>query len=460
MKIKRIALGILVLLLLACNFVTQMIAPPTATPIPTFTPTVTTTPTPTPTQLVPAFIPPQCKAQPVATLSPEQVAQPVQTFDVKEISKSKQLQILDEIKGIVKDKYVYPDYNGKNWDEIVARYRAMVDAGLETQKFYTQMQAMIAELGDDHSSFISPIEVEASDAELKGESTFVGVGIYSNLNPDRKSLVVISTFPGSPAEYGGLQSHDSILALDGKPISPDDTKLTRGPECTAVVLKVQSPGEEPRDVIVMRTKVDGNIPVDARLVTTTDGSRIGYIFIPSFFDETLPPQIENALKEFGQLDGLILDLRLNGGGSSTVLYPILSLFTKGRLGSFVSRDSSRPLEIEPNPVNNSQTVPLVVLVSKNTASFGEIFSGIMKDARHAKITGETSLGNVEVLHGHNFEDGSVLWLASEKFDSAFSDTDWEQTGIVTDIEAYADWNTFYFDTDPSIAAGLKLLGHQ
>jgi len=210
---------------------------------------------------------------------------------------------------------------------------------------------------------------------------------------------------------------------------------------------------------MVRTPIEGNIPVDARLVPTTGGSRIGYIFIPSFFDETLPPQIEQALKDFGDLDGLILDVRLNGGGTSTVLYPILSFFTDGKIGDFVSRREKRPLNIVADPINNSQTVPLVVLVSEETVSFGEIFAGVMRDARGAKITGETSLGNVEVLHGYDFDDGSVMWIAAETFDSAFSDDDWEQTGIVTDIQAYAPWDSFTFDTDPSIAAALELLGH-
>ena len=117
------------------------------------------------------------------------------------------------------------------------------------------------------------------------------------------------------------------------------------------------------------------------------------------------------------------------------------------------------MTIEPNPIRNSQTVPLVIMVSKDTVSFGEIFAGVLKDSGRARIVGETSLGNVEVLHGYNFEDGSQLWIASETFYSAFSDSNWEETGIVPDVQAFAEWDTFYFDTDPSIAAALELLGH-
>lgn len=465
MKIKRIVFGFLVLSLLSCNFVTQMIAPPTATPTitPTFTPTATATPSPTPTAtpLVPAYIPPQCDpAAPPATVPPEFFVQPTPQIEVEEISKQAQLEILGEIEKIVDNSYVYPDFNGRDWNEITTRYRAMIESGLDTESFYFEMQNMIDELGDEHSSFLSPVEVEQSEAELRGEIEFVGVGVYSNVDFERGKIVVISTFPGSPAEYAGLQAHDSILLVDGVPITRETGIRTLGPECTAVVLTVQSPGESPRDVMLIRSPIEGGVPIDARLVATTDGSRIGYIFIPSFFDETLPPQIEGVLEEFGPLDGLILDVRLNGGGSSTVIYPILSFFTDGKLGEFVSRRDSRPLVIEANPVHNSQTVPLVVMVSEDTVSFGEIFAGVLRDARGAKITGETSLGNVEVLHGYDFDDGSVMWIASETFDSAFSDDNWERDGIIPDIHAYAEWDTFYFETDPSIAAALELLGHR
>jgi len=459
MKTKRVLFGLLVLSLLSCNYVTQMIVPPTATPIPTSTQTSTPSPTPTATQILPAYIPPQCEAQPIATLSPDIPIFPTPGVQTKEISKRVQLRILNEIDEIVRDVYVYPDYNGKDWTEIVARYRGLVDEGLTTDAFYFEMQKMLYELGDDHSAYITPIEVEQDEAELKGENQFVGVGAYGEVDFERGRLIVISTFPGSPAEYGGLQAHDSILLVDSKPITRESGIRTLGPECSAVMVTVQSPGESPRDVMLIRASIEGNIPIDARLVPTTDGSKIGYIFIPSFFDETLPPQIESALQEFGELDGLILDLRTNGGGSSTVAYPIISFFADGKLGEFVSRTDSHPLIVDANPIHNSQTVPLVVMVSEDTVSFGEIFAGLMRDARGAKITGETSLGNVEVLHGYDFVDGSVIWIAAETFDSDFSDDDWEATGIIPDIPAPAEWDTFNFETDPAITASLELLEH-
>jgi len=458
MKIKRIAFGFLILSLLACNFVTQMVFPPTATP--TATATVTASPTSTPTPLIPAFIPPECAAVPLATVPPELALQATPDFQIPEVSQDEQLSILGELGNIVRDIYVYTDFNGRDWNEIEARYRTKIEAGLDTQSFYDEVSAMIEELGDEHSFFLSPVEVAEAEAELRGDIEFVGVGIYGQPDFERGRMIVISTFPGSAAEYGGVQHHDSILLVDGRPIADEPGNRLRGPQCSAVVLTVQSPGEGPRDVMLIRFAIQGNVPIDARLVATTDGSKIGYIFIPSFFDETIPEQIKNALNEFGPLDGLILDVRMNGGGSSSVTYPILEYFVDGELGQFVSRGSSRPLEIRANEIQNSQTVPLIIMVSQDTVSFGEIFAGVLKDAGRAQIVGETSLGNVEVLHGYDFEDGSQIWLAAETFHSAFSDTNWEETGIVPDVQAFAEWDTFYFETDPSIAAAINLLGHQ
>ena len=462
MNLKRIVFGFLILSLLACNYVTQMVFPATATPIPTVTLTPTTPPTPTVTPLVPAYIPPECASTPLATIPPElALAQPTLESEANpEVPQKEQLQIFEQLTKTVDAVYVYPDFNGKDWDEIKSRYRSKIEAGLDTAAFYAEMQALIEELQDEHSFFLSPAEVKESEAELKGEAEFTGIGIYYTIDFTRQRLIVISTLPGSPAEHAGIGPHDSVLLADGYPLRAESVNRLRGPLCSAVVLTVQSPGEAPRQLMLVRQNIEGGVDIESRLVPTTDGSKIGYIFIPTFFDETIPPQIDNALNEFGELDGLILDVRMNGGGSSSVVDPILEHFVSGRLGEFVSRSDSRPLRVDPNPIHNSQTVPIVVLVSEDTVSYGEIFAGVLRDSRGAKIVGETSLGNVEVLHGYGFDDGSQAWIASETFFPEHTDDNWEETGIVPDIQAFSEWDTFYFETDPSVAASVQLPGDQ
>ena len=263
MKIKRFVFGFLILSLLSCNYVTQMIFPPTATPLPTLTPTASATPTPVP--LVPAFIPDECASVPLATIPPESaLAQPTLEVEANaDVSQSEQEKILDELAKIVEDVYVYPDFNGKDWKAIEAKYRAMIEAGLDTESFYREMQAMIEELQDEHSFFLSPLEARQSEAELRGEGEFVGVGIYSQPDLERQRLIVISTFAGSPADHAGIQPHDSILLVDGVPLELETGNRLRGPACTAVVVTVQSPGEEPRELMLVRQAIQGGLDIDA-----------------------------------------------------------------------------------------------------------------------------------------------------------------------------------------------------
>lgn len=463
MNMKRLTYILLIASMLGCNFLNSMLTPATPTPQPTFT--VGATETVTPGSLVPAYVPPQCQSTPPATISPATaLVQPTPVLQANpEISQDVQEKVFEQVVQIIDRVYVYKDFNGKDWKSIVSNYRTQVNSGLSTQDFYTAMQSMVTELGDEHSYFESPVEVAASQADLAGSSEFVGVGVYVLPQLEKNNSTIIEVFPNSPAEYGGLKPHDSLLKIDGVPVTENGESnlfLARGPECTATVLTVRSPGGEPRDVLLYRQKIQSPLLIDARLVPTSDGSKIGYIMLPTFFDETIPGQVEEALKNFGHLDGLILDNRLNGGGSSDVVEPILSFFTSGTLGHFVSREESRPLEIKANPIENSQDVPLVVMVSPDTVSFGEIFSGVLKDIGRAKVVGQTSAGNVELLHGYDLPDGSQLWIAQETFHPEFSKDGWEGTGIVPDVEAIADWDTFTFETDPGIKAALTVLGHQ
>jgi carboxyl-terminal processing protease len=448
---------------------TAQAAPPTATPIPATpmaAPTATLVPTlpTTPTAIPAAYIPPDCQSAAPATIPPATtIAEPTPSLDANPpVSTAEQLRVFDDLADTITEVYLYPDFNGLDWPGLVAEYRAKVEGGLETEAFYTEMENFVTALGDEHSHFESPVQVAKSEAELSGAVNYVGIGVLVQPLPEKGRVTILSVFPGSSAERGGLQPHDSLLAVDGVPIVEDGQaypQRVRGPECSAVVVTVQSPGQAPRDVTFIRYHITSSLPIEARLAPTTDGARIGYIFLPTFFDGTIAGQVRLALQDFGPLDGLILDNRMNGGGSSSVVEPILSYFTSGTLGHFVTRTESRPLTVDANPIHNSQSVPLVILIGEDTVSFGEIFSGALQDIGRARLVGQTTLGNVETLHGYRFDDGSRVWIAEERFDPLVSDADWEQDGVRPDVEAYADWDTFTFENDPSVAAAVALLGH-
>ncbi len=370
--------------------------------------------------------------------------------------------MFDSLAARIDTSYLYPDFNGKDWTAIRARYRAEIQAGLETERFYVRMKELVKELGDEHSYFESPVDKVRSEAALAGNDSFAGVGLYVQPLVEKGYVTVIAVIPDSPAFHTGLQPHDAILTANGLPLIENGVSQNRlrGPECSAVVLEVRMPGGLVEQKTVVRAQVSGAVPIDARLVPTTDGSRVGYINVPTFFDTTIDEQVRDALQRLAPLDGLIVDDRMNGGGASSVLEPMLGYFTSGVVGRFVSRTSSRTLTIRGTPVANSQTVPLVVLIGDQTASYAEVFSGILQDRGRATLVGETTKGNVETLIGVSLPDGSRAWIAQEGFEAAQSRADWERTGVVPDVVAKAAWEDVTFERDPVVKAALAALGRK
>jgi C-terminal processing protease CtpA/Prc len=97
----------------------------------------------------------------------------------------------------------------------------------------------------------------------------------------------------------------------------------------------------------------------------------------------------------------------------------------------------------------------VVLIGLDTASFGEIFSGILKDQDRATLIGKTTEGNVETLWGYDFEDGSRAWIAHDTFRPVnHPEDDWEKSGIVPHLTVDSAWDLVTFETDPVIQAAL------
>ena len=461
----------LLLLLLSCQAAWrvasgQSLLAPTATPtaLPTHTQTPTLVP-PTPTvtpSATPTLPPPTATstALPTATQIPAtaSVTPTALPLDL-------QLRVFNDLWQLVRDEYLYPDYNGLDWEAVRILYDLRIRSGLTNAEFYLAMDEMIFSLGDEHSIFLSPEMVTAEDREFEGNYDYVGVGILMFGVPERDRAVILAVFPDSPADQAGLKPRDSILTADGIPMIDEDGFLRshiRGPEGTEVSLLVQTPGEEPRQITLARKKINSSMPVPHTVLTSASGKRIGYILLVTFADNTVDESVADALRNMtsdGPLAGLIIDNRPNSGGADSVVRPILSYFTQGTLGYWVSREAERPLRISrPVDINGSQEVPLVVLVGMQTISFGEIFAGVLQDTGRAYIIGETTDGNVETLWGYSFEDGSRVWLARESFRPLNdSQTNWELTGIIPDQIVLANWDEYTLENDPLIVNALDYL---
>jgi len=445
------------------------------------TPTATVPPTPTTAVVASAEPPPEgvraCAYDPLlsvpADMPPEVtdrepphvvVEQPANT-PVDRQTTDDQLQVFNDLIDIITNDYVYIDLVSLNFPALKTKYETLIEGGLTDDDFYLAMDNLIFELGDEHSDFEDPQEVIELEEETSGNADYVGVGVLMQPVPDANRAVIVLTYPGGSAREGGVRAHDAILAVDGQPILDEEGVLqaqkVRGPEGTEVTLTIQTPGEVAHDVTLERRRISSAAPVDFCMIPRTG---VAYVMLPTLFDQTIPRKMREAMRSLtdaGPLEGLILDNRVNGGGFSTVLEDLLALFTEGTLGNFVSRDDSRPLEIEANEIGNSQTVPMVVLVDLGTVSFAEVLSGVLQNSGRAQVVGQTTLGNVEVLWGYDFDDGSRAWIAHDAFEpKGLGLGVWEETGIVPDVSEPTRWDRFSEGTDPALPVALDLLADQ
>jgi C-terminal peptidase prc len=424
------------------------------------TTTVTTSPATTTSSLPEGLVvPPACVGITTGTLPPE--AFTTTTLPTTELTVDDQRRLVESFDEHVREVYFDPGLGGLDWEGEIAGLLAEVGAGIATLGLYERLDALLESLGDEHSRFETPQQVAISDEIFAGENDYVGIGILALGVPDEGLITIISVLPGSPAELAGLESHDSIVAVDGIRLGEEpgaESFRLRGPECSLVYITVRSPGEPERVIPTVRARVQGSLPIEAVLLPGIDDQRIAYILIPTFADTTIDDQVREALESFGPLDGLIVDLRTNGGGSSLVAEPIMALFVSGTLGEYTSRDGARDLVIDGDPVHSSNTVPLAVLVGEHTESYGEIVAGILGEREGVILVGETTTGNLETLHGFAMPGGTMVWIAAEVFQPAGDpDADWERDGIVPDVFVTTDWEDVTLGNDPAIDAAVEAL---
>lgn len=360
----------------------------------------------------------------------------------------------------VNDHYLYDDFKGVDWKAVHDEFKPKALAALSAPEFYLVLSEMVARLDDDHSYYIAPWQAIEEDERINGEVNYVGIGILYNREKEAQEILVVYVIPGSPAEKAGLKRRDRITHVDGVPLSRDEEEPTgiRGPVGSKVSLTIQSPEQRPREVVIERGSINGSILPSSRRLDADPS--VGYIFIPDLWTGDMADQVEeelDSLLEGGRLDGLIMDLRGNGGGLRTTLEGILGQFVIGKVGDFYSQEASYPFTIRKAALyDRLKNVPLVVLVDKGTVSYAEVLAGSLQARERAQMVGVASLGNTETIFPYDFEDGSRAWVAQEGF-RLTSGVNLEGRGVIPDKISDKDWTLFSERNDPQIEEARDLL---
>lgn len=263
---------------------------------------------------------------------------------------------------------------------------------------------------DPHSSFLDPKTYQRMIESTSGQFYGVGIVIDNTRKTKDKSLTIIDTIPGGPADSVGLQAMDKIVEIDGKSLEGMSTEEAisrlKGKRETKVKVKVIREGQQDllsfeitRDIVKEQTSLSFNI---------TDYN-IQYLSLTTF-SEGAAKKIEEILDRAreNKYKGLILDLRNNSGGLLTSAIDIAGLFLKKNSLVVITKDKNGN-EIEKfytkrNPVSGSK-LPIFVLTNNFTASAAEILAGALKI--HSQQNSQTDACHVFLIGSKTFGKGSV-----------------------------------------------------
>lgn len=258
---------------------------------------------------------------------------------------------------------------------------------------------------DPHTTFFPPIEKRSFDEQMSGR--FYGIG--ASLRQEDGNIKILTLVTGSPAWKSGQVQIGDIITKVGQGSGEaqdmagfdveDAVKLIRGKKGTEVRLTLRKTDGTTKVVSLIRDE----IVIDetfARSAIVNEGSRkIGYIFLPEFYADWERPNgakcAEDVAKEIKKLktekvDGIIMDLRNNGGGSLYDVIQMVGLFIdEGPIVQVKDRDGN-PSVLRDKDKGVLYDGPLAVMVNEFSASASEIFAAAIQDYHRGIIIGSTS----------------------------------------------------------------------
>lgn len=277
------------------------------------------------------------------------------------------------------------------------------------------MPLILSEL-DPHSMYIPAKDLEATNSELEG--SFSGIGIQFTIQND--TIHVNSVIHGGPSEKVGLMAGDRIVSVNdttfvGKQVTNTSAmNKLKGHKGSNVKLGVYRPLEKK---ILNYTITRGDIPVNSVDAAYLLDGKYGYIKI-SKFGRTTHAELLMAIAQLEQkgCEGLIIDLRGNTGGYMEAAKRMVNEFLpKGKLIVYTEGRKSPRDEQYANGTGSCQKIPLVVLTDEGSASASEIFAGAIQDNDRGTIIGRRSFGKGLVQQPIDFSDGSAMRLTIARY---------------------------------------------
>ena len=262
---------------------------------------------------------------------------------------------------------------------------------------------------DPHSHFYDPKAYARLREDQRGH--YYGVGMV--IQQQNNKVFVVTPYEDTPSYRAGIHPGDVISAVDGKSTdgwsSDQVAKALKGPKGTHVQVTTIRYGQAKALVFDLTRDEIPHPSIDLKYEIRPG---VGYIHLTQF-QETTGDEMQEAINGFGNLKGLVLDLRENPGGLLSQAVDVCDhLLSKGQ--TIVSqRGRAYPDQnYTATHGNSGKSFPIVVLVNQDTASAAEIVSGALQDHDRALIVGATTFGKGLVQTVYNLSENSGLALTT------------------------------------------------
>lgn len=322
-------------------------------------------------------------------------------------------QTEDELKSLwmaeLKNEFVTQLLNGKTKAQAVERIKNRYIVAMRrisqysSEDVFSAFENSFAAAIDPHTNYFGPVESENFNDDMN--LSLEGIGAV--LSQEDEYTVIVQIMPGSPAEKSKkLKPKDKIVAVKQEHGKFEDiigwrltevVKKIKGKKGTKVVLEIERGEgaaaktfnvELTRDKIRLQDK-----EAKSKVYTSYDGRKIGVITISSFYtDLSLNVKRELSKLEGENVDGIIVDLRNNGGGLLPEAVYTTGLFIKDGPVVLVRDVNGNESAYDDTDASMLYKGPLVVLINRLSASSSEIMAAALQDYGRALIVGDTSYG--------------------------------------------------------------------
>jgi len=306
-------------------------------------------------------------------------------------------------------------------------------------------KGMIAALNDPYSEYYT--EEELTDLMQQWKGIYYGIGAYVSQDEVTGFPKITGVIEGAPAQEVDLRANDIIYEVDGVSTYgltlSEAVALIKGEEGSQVVLTIVREGEaDYLKIPVTRRKVNSPTVEYEMLDEET-----GYIQIVEFVDgddgEGTPDQFAEAMAVLkgNDIEGLVLDLRGNPGGSLSAVVEVARMILPQGLIVYTENKYGERSEYRCNGQREFK-LPLVVLIDMNSASAAEILAGAIKDYEMGTLVGTTTYGKGIVQQVIPFNDGSAVKLTISSYYTP-NGNNIHGTGITPDVECEFDGEAYY-----------------